>query len=54
MKSKKLFFNFEKNDEHENFDDDKSNANDESSAKKVNLSDDMNENKNQTNSAKNS
>ena len=38
MKSKKLFFNFDKNDENKNVDDEKSNANEN------NLFDDMNEN----------
>ena len=58
MKSEKSFFNFEKNDEHKSFDDDKSNVNDESNANANasanNLFDDMNENENQIDSAKNS
>ena len=48
MKSKKSFFDFEKDDENKNFDDD------ELSANKNNFFDDMNENKNQTDFAKNS
>ena len=48
MKSKKSFFDFEKNDENKIFDDD------ESSANKNNLFDNMNEDENQTDSAKNS
>ena len=52
MKSKKLFFDFEKDDENKNFDDDKSSANDESSANENNFSDDINENENQSDSAK--
>ena len=52
MKSEKSFFDFEKNDEHESFDDNESSANANASAS--NSSDDMNENKNQTDSAKNS
>ena len=47
MKSKKSFFDFEKNDENKSFDDDESNANEN------NLSDNVNENENQTDSAKN-
>ena len=54
MKSKKSFFDFEKNDEHKNFDDDKSNANNKSSVNESNLYNDMNENKNQIDYAKNS
>ena len=54
IKSKKSFFDFEKNDEHENFDDNKSNANDESNANEDNSFDDMNENENQTDFAKSS
>ena len=57
MKFEESFFNFEKNDKHKNFDDDKLNANDESnanaSANASNLFDDMNENENQTDFAKN-
>ena len=52
MKSKKSFFNFEKDDENKSFDDDKSNANDESNANENSLFDDMNEDENQTDSAK--
>ena len=48
IKSKKSFFNFDKNDENKNFDDDESNAN------KNNFSDNINENENETNFAKNS
>ena len=48
MKSKKSFFNFEKNDKNKSFDDDESNANEN------NFSDDINENENQTDFAKNS
>ena len=54
MKLEKSFFNFEKNDEHENFDDDESNANNESSANANNLFDIMNENENQTDFARDS
>ena len=62
MKSKKSFFNFEKNDEHKNFDNDKSNANtntntnnkSNANANANNLFDDMNKNENQIDSAKNS
>ena len=56
MKSEKSFFNFEKDDEHKSFDDDESNTNDESSANAnaSNLFNDMNEDENQINSAKNS
>ena len=46
MKSKKFFFDFEKNDENKTFDDD------ESSVDENNLFDDMNESENQTDSAK--
>ena len=53
MKSKKSFFDFEKDDKHESFDDDESNANDELNANKNNSSDDINENENQIDSAKN-
>ena len=67
MKSKKFFFNFEKNDKHKSFDDNKSNANNElnanaksnananakSDASANNLFDDINENENQTDFAKN-
>ena len=68
MKFEKSFFNFEKNDEHKNFDNDKSNANNEfvdanasanananasENANANNFSDDINENENQTDFAKN-
>ena len=52
MKSKKSFFDLEKNDEHKNFDEDKSNANDESSANENNSFNDMNKNENQIDFAK--
>ena len=60
MKSKKFSFDLEKDDEHESFDDNKSHMNDESSANANaksdananNSSDDMNEDENQTDSAK--
>ena len=48
IKSKKLFFDFDKNDENKNFDDDKSNANEN------NFFDDINENENKIDSAKSS
>ena len=58
IKSEKSFFDLEKNDEHKNFDNDESNANNESSANANananNLFDDMNEDENQTDFAKNS
>ena len=64
IKSKKSFFDLKKNDEHKIFDDDKSsanananasaNANANASASANNLSDDMNEDENQTDFAKNS
>ena len=62
MKSKKSFFNFEKNDEHENFDDDESSANANANASANananananNSFDDINEDKNQTDFARNS
>ena len=60
MKSEKSFFDFEKNDEYKSFDDDESNTNDESSANTKssvnakNLFDDINENENQIDFAKNS
>ena len=58
MKFEKSFFDFEKNDEQKDFDDDESNANANASAKSDananNLSDDMNENENQIDFAKNS
>ena len=47
MKSKKSFFDFNKNDENKSFDDDESNANENK------LFDNINENENQINSAKN-
>ena len=46
MKSKKSFFDFEKNDENKNFDDDKLNVDEN------NLFDDMNKSENQIDSAK--
>ena len=52
IKSKKSFFDFEKNDENKSFDDDESNANDESNTSEDNLFDDINEDENQTDSAK--
>ena len=58
MKFEKLSFDFEKNDEHENFDDDELNANDKSNASAKsdananNPFDDMNENEDQTDPAK--
>ena len=66
IKSEKSFFDLEKNNEHKNFDDDKSNANNKSnandesnasaksSANANNFFDDMNENENQIDSAKKS
>ena len=58
MKFEKSFFDFEKNDEQKSFDDDKSNANVSVNAKlnanANNFSDDMNENENQIDFAKNS
>ena len=56
MKSEKSFFDLEKNDEHESFDDDKSNASASASANANanNLSNDMNENEDQTDPAKDS
>ena len=48
IKSKKSFFDFDKNDEKENFDDDESNANENNSF------DNVNKNENQTDFAKNS
>ena len=59
MKFEKSSFDLEKNDEHESFNDDKSNANAKlntnakSNANANNPSDNMNENENQTDSAKN-
>ena len=54
MKFEKSFFDFEKNNEQKNFDDDKLSANAKSDANANNFSDDMNENENQTDSAKDS
>ena len=48
MKSKKSFFDFDENDENKSFDDDKS------SVIENNSFDDVNENENQTDSAKSS
>ena len=48
MKSKKSFFNFEKDDENKSFDDDESNASEN------NFFHDMNENENQSEFARNS
>ena len=52
MKSKKSFFDFEKNDKNKSFDDDKLNANDKSNANENNSFDDMNEDENQSDFAK--
>ena len=64
IKFEKSFFDFEKNDKHENFDDDEfsantklnanANANANASANANNLFDDMNEDENEIDSAKNS